>query len=132
MDPAAGLVASRLFTAVIEFWSLILQQESWALNSKPDTQSSVEDTDGDVGGSPRDTDMDSDFRNPDDTDGQQDDWKLERFLLNEECDRLCLWKFNFTDDDLDRLTGNESSVFGGAVVQCLVNIGQALINETGE
>ncbi|WDK12597.1 hypothetical protein CGRA01v4_03877 [Colletotrichum graminicola] len=55
---------------------------------------------------------------------------IARFLLSEERDRLCLWKFQFRDEDLNLLNQIEPNVFGGAVIQCLVSIGEALTKNT--
>lgn len=59
-------------------------------------------------------------------------WDMERFVLNEERQRLCLWKFRFSDEDLNRLTSDDSSLLGSAVLESLVNIAHALVGEAGE
>ncbi|KZL74490.1 hypothetical protein CT0861_11552, partial [Colletotrichum tofieldiae] len=126
-------VASRLFSAVLEFWSLLLQQEPLPLAACNDVASSTESTQEDVS-----IDIDSSqvivideiSQSIKSQSNSPNSSKMARFLLNEERERLCLWKFNFTDEDLDRLTTDRSNVFGGAVVQCLVGVGEALIKNS--
>lgn len=123
-------LVSSLISAVLDFWSLLLRQDSLIL--LPETESSTSDytdqmAEDDDGSSPKDVEMDSVVHSVDSPSASD----MTRFLLNEERDRLCLWKFNFTDEDLDFLTEKVPNVFGGAVVQCFVSIGEALSTKTG-
>ena len=147
---SSGDVASSLCTAIFEFWMLILQQDSWALTSRPghlrttarhnpsssagDCDESNRNLDSMYTCAEKDDDIDVDGACPETNDPghlELNNWNFCRFLLNEERDRLCLWKFNFTNEDLNHLTKNKTSIIGDAVMASLVRIGQALLDEAG-
>lgn len=152
-----SLSGSGLCTLILDFWSLVLQQESWALTQDPgplgttgmvSPVSSHADWENDedmncdeiIG-----TEMVSQNNLTNTTEPAQDQvhrvkasWNMARFLLNEERDRLCLWQFGFSDGDLDRLVSNAdgkagtpANIFGSAVIESLVRIGDALLTQTG-
>ncbi|KAF6824779.1 hypothetical protein CPLU01_10643 [Colletotrichum plurivorum] len=126
MDVTTNTPTSQLFTCIMEFFSLVIRQEMWPLNYGPATPVQEVD-DGEGCDSPPDVDMDSTPPTYDEMEYTSRSWQMTRFLLNEERERLCLWKFDFTDDDLDRLTACPGNVFGGAVIRSLSSIGQALL-----
>ena len=53
-------------------------------------------------------------------------WNMTRFLLNEERDRLFLWKFNISDKGLNRLVSKQD-VLSNSVLDSLLRIGKALL-----
>ncbi|TPX17500.1 uncharacterized protein E0L32_003143 [Thyridium curvatum] len=63
-------------------------------------------------------------------------WNMARFLLNQERDRFCLWRFGFSESELDQLVkgsdggGTQTNVFGIAMLQSVVHIGKALHDQT--
>ncbi|KAF6809848.1 hypothetical protein CSOJ01_06679 [Colletotrichum sojae] len=126
MDVSTITSTSQLFEFIMEFFSLVIRQETWPLNYGPATPAQ-EDDDGEGCDSPPDVDMDSTPPTYDEMEYISRSWQMTRFLLNEERERLCLWKFDFTNDDLDRLTASPGNIFGGAVIRSLSSIGQALI-----
>ncbi|KAF6793445.1 hypothetical protein CMUS01_16085 [Colletotrichum musicola] len=126
MDVTTNTPTSQLFACIMEFFSLVIRQETWPLNYGPATPAQEVD-DGHGCDSPPDVDMDSTPPTYDEMEYTSRSWQMTRFLLNEERERLCLWKFDFTDDDLDRLTASPGNIFGGAVIRSLSSIGQALI-----
>lgn len=131
MDPTTKAPASQLFSCVMEFFSLVLRQETWPLNYIPGSTPKEVDDGVDCDG-PLDIYMDSTIPTCGETEYALRSWQMTRFLLNEERERLCLWKFDFTDDDLNRLTAGPANIFGGAVIRSLVSIGQALLKGVGK
>ncbi|KAK1981906.1 hypothetical protein LZ30DRAFT_770510 [Colletotrichum cereale] len=126
--PVAGDLSSCLFASVVDFWSQLLRQESWLLSfsPQPPAPETIEHYTAEEN-EQRSQDLDMNDESLYSEDNASD---ITRFLLNEERDRLCLWKFQFSDEDLNLLNQTEPNVFGGAVIQCLLSIGEALTRNT--
>lgn len=131
MGVTTNTPASQLFACIMKSFSLVIRQETWPLNYEPGTPVREVD-DGEGCDSPPDVDMDSATPTNDEMEYTSRSWQMTRFLLNEERERLCLWKFDFTDDDLDRLTAHPGDIIGGAVIRSLFSIGQALLKGVGK
>jgi hypothetical protein len=154
--PDKDKIASRLCDDILELLRLILKQESWVWKSEvtekrpnqpisngecnarhadPDAMEEDENTGADRSYPQHnlvDTEMTGDSLTITSPEGSAlGEWNKARFDLNEERDRLCLWRFNFTDDELNKLASTPSTIFGCAMVESLVNIAQALVNEVG-
>lgn len=151
-DAFTGAFVSKICNAILDYWSVILQQETWAFRQDPEPfnriegsspPSSVEPTDPDNTNS-HDFDKNGGISHTYDTaeakmdegqtanDSKLDHWSMMRFLLNQERDQLYLWRNDFSQNDLDRIMSNKSNEVGSAVLGSLVGIGRALLDETGE
>ncbi|KAK7433710.1 hypothetical protein Landi51_13822 [Colletotrichum acutatum] len=141
-----SLSLPRLSSLVLDVWLSVIQEKTWALNESPSVQSnvSVNSPLSFVGNleEHRDIHWDRDDTNDcvaettatrstlDDSAAKDSRWNMERFLLNEERNRLCLWLSAFSAEELDRLINVPNSpslhVFGIATLESFVRIGEAL------
>ena len=124
MNQFTGAFVSKICNAVLEYWSVILQQESLVNTQNPaplDTIAAYRPP-----SSSGDVDAERNTQDP-----STDSWKMTRFLLNQERDQLYLWRNTFSQDDLDRIMSNKSNVVGSAVLGSLVGIGKALLDQSG-
>ncbi|KAL0782202.1 hypothetical protein CaCOL14_000108 [Colletotrichum acutatum] len=145
-----SLSLPRLSSLVLDVWLSVIQEKTWALNESPSVQSnvSVNSPLSFVGNleEHRDIHWDRDDTNDcvaettatrstlDDSAAKDSRWNMERFLLNEERNRLCLWLSAFSAEELDRLINVPNSpslhVFGIATLESFVRIGEALLKHT--
>ncbi|KAH8744202.1 hypothetical protein F5883DRAFT_29619 [Diaporthe sp. PMI_573] len=110
---------SKLLGSLIEVWSGLLNQETWALSfgprlltpSTPSDHSTPEEL------------------NPTLPDYQQKCWELARCQLGDERDRFYLWKSTFDDHDLDELlkTGlSLCNILGMSILKAFFRIADSL------
>ncbi|EXF72958.1 hypothetical protein CFIO01_04664 [Colletotrichum fioriniae PJ7] len=61
-------------------------------------------------------------------------WDMERFLLNEERNRLCLWLSDFSTHELDQLlkapANDALHIFGVVALESFIRIGDALLGQS--
>ncbi|KAJ8127336.1 hypothetical protein O1611_g6299 [Lasiodiplodia mahajangana] len=134
---------SHLCTLILQYWALILQQDTCVLtqplghlrNSVP------ENTDAEVGGR---RDEQEEFKDINDihdisqlTDNHRKAWDWARFLLNEERASLRLWEssisnkfLNYGTLDEDGPVGSSEKFLRDAILDSLARIGQALLKAT--
>lgn len=162
MDPQSQLVedsmknsfsTSHLCSLVLDFWASVIQEKTWALLQPPgplgsarnrSPPSSVDNNEDNHKRAHEKTDENElvleerpmSTTNLGSATSERDlTWEMARFLLNEERDRLCLWRTNFSDDELDQLIKAPSKTplhaFGVAIVETLIRAGHALLSQTG-
>ena len=149
-------VASKLCSVTLGFFNLLLRQRDWYLRRTPLSVTSVGPSsllsrtgDSDEGDLRPELVGDNEIGDEDETElalpSQQGEYGFEgvahkatepggqtgqdmlRFMLSEERDKLCLWKFNYSDQDLDSIIRDESSLVGSSVLESLVSIAEALL-----
>lgn len=132
---SSGELVYRLCDSILEYWSLVLQQETWALKQTPGPSGpSRGSTPLSSVGNPEQSHMDLDYpktRNINKPVLESKNWNMVRFLLNQERDQLYLWRQDFTRDDFDKLMSKEPNILGNVVLKSLVSIGKALLDGTG-
>jgi hypothetical protein len=119
-------IISKLCSAVLDYWSLLLLESSWppgsnhgpamlhAVSSLPSRPSGLSTS---VGSTEESTKQDH----------RQVNWDLVRFEFSDERDRLCLWRFAFADEDLNRLVCH-ASILSRSVLELLFGIAEFLLS----
>lgn len=110
---AGDQLVSNFLASIIRFWHLIL--EKCPSSIYPQTTSQDD----------RNTDE------PKNTSADEPSLTLTSLFLREQLDGLREWEARFTDKDLDHLLRNPSSI-GKSVLDCLVNIANALLSDYGQ
>ncbi|KAI1132639.1 hypothetical protein F5Y10DRAFT_292995 [Nemania abortiva] len=120
---------SRLFHCIIDFWSLLLLQESWWLSFNSGTLTCENPSNC----SASDSHMISAAKSPIEVDLTTKNGKnangITKARLCEERDRLSLWKSSFTDEDLDGLLSSTTSLhqeLGYSILKALLIIADTL------
>lgn len=145
-------IISKLFHATLEFWSMILSQESWSLRSAPGPLVDSSALDGpdsymkDVeetkpGG--EDVEMTTASKTPEPAEGldpgcpqyEQNCWDMVRDRLSEERDRLVLWKSRFSGENLDLLRESQSNLYidlGNSILEALLSIANSILADASK
>lgn len=115
---------SKLLASLIEVWSGLLNQETWALSFGPGLLTPPAPSDHSI----------PEELNPTLPDYQQKCWELARGQLGDERDRIYLWKSSFAEHDLDELlkTGlGLCNTLGMSILKALVEIADSLYAAIG-
>lgn len=115
---------SKLLSSLIEVWSGLLNQETWALSVGPRLLTPSTPSDHST----------SEELNPTLPDYQQKCWELVRCQLGDERDRIYLWKSSFAEHDLDELlrTGLDlCNALGMSILKALFEIADSLYAAIG-
>ncbi|KAI0449049.1 hypothetical protein F5B21DRAFT_509567 [Xylaria acuta] len=135
---------SHFCTLILDYWALILQQDTCVLTQPLGQQRNpvLANADPQFGNSEEDEHEDSenmeDIRDSSQpTDNHQASWDWTRFLLNEERASLCLWESSVSNEvldcrtpDVDGPTGRSLKFLRDAILDSLARIGQALLKST--
>lgn len=104
-------IISKLFRGTIEFWLLILGEQSWPFSFDP---APLEITKSEDNAGQNYTAI-----------AKHNFWDNVRHRLLEERDQMCLWKVGFTDQDLDDLLESEVNIhrqLGKVILDALLRL----------